>query len=293
MKQEQQYLVPWTCDWMGPRPGGSRELEQWTVGDVFQLSCRGEPIGRPLKADAQFVFPQRDQAYSLHILEVIESESTYARFWVTGYRPGAHQSSELKLVDSSGQAVAVEPLEWEIHSVIAQQEEASPYPPYGPYLLSTPWSYWASWVLALVAFLALFGWRWRRWSQRRFWRAELQSQGRAQTPYVLFHRELRALRRRLEQGLVQDVGLLREAFLLYLARSLLVPAHRQSFRQTLRELKSQRPKLYRALHPALQSLDKELKKAQDLDVLQRQDFAQLLEISGRLVDQLEEGFKDK
>ncbi len=289
--REMEGSPSWYCDWLDSRPESPRDLDQWTVGDIFELSCRGEPLEQALQKDAQLVFAQPEETYSLHVLEVIDSELTHVRMWVTAYKPGSHRPESLVLRDSQGRMVSLEPLAWEVQSVWTEQEMPQPHPPFGPYLLAVPLSYWASWALVVSLFLALFFWRWFKWSQRRQWRRELEQQGRALGPYLLFHKELRALRRR---GRVsgQAVAELRESFWTYLARRMLVPAHRWSLGATLRELKRQNRKAFRERGGALRALSQELQRASRLEKPDPKDFDQLMQLCSQEVDQLERLFSE-
>jgi hypothetical protein len=200
---------------------------------------------------------------------------------------------------SDGQhAVQVDAGALQVASVRSPNEPVSePYGPVGPFQLGIPWYVWV--VLALlITLLGLLIYRAsRKYLQRRRWLKEIEGTKGMLSPFNAFNKTLRNLNRQYAWSATAEVAdstqarpfitALYEAFRLYLAQQLLVPAHKWSRKATLKELRRRHPEMYRMQKEGLNRLWQELERAQNpSQALTQLDCAQLLELCRHRADQI-------
>jgi hypothetical protein len=282
----------WGCE-ASSAPGGA-ELPALTVGSLFSLKCSGPEIaewsGKP-----QFRFANKEQEYTLYVVDVKTTSRTGAELLVTGYKPGEHKPEYLDLGDGKTW-VRVRDLNWKINSVIKQEQGKSapqPYPPYGPFAMSWPWWIWIGLgiILLLVSVFIFIKMKRRRARQALIDRLALR--GSALSPFAMFHKELRQHLRRY-QGKLNDaekmpseyLEKLDESFRQYLSRELLVPAADWPDRIVLRDIRKRNYQLYRRVGDDLRKILRELRRARGSAKVAQADCEQLHEWCRTVADQV-------
>ena len=144
--------------------------EVLTVGNVFEMHCkwsfytiisspaRIEIPHKEIDKNMQNPMQQTTSPWALFILETVRILPGRGAFKVTSYQPGSHNTG-FNIVSDQG-VVAVEPLSWEVKSVIPEEKKGKvkPYPPYGPWKKALPLWYWllgGFTLLSLIIFIIL------------------------------------------------------------------------------------------------------------------------------------------
>lgn len=280
----------WSCEFK--EAPSAPALNALTVGSKFTLNCHGDLAvpwakGQPVTP----VFPQKEQAYSLAILETSRLEENDVTFVVTGYKAGKHEPEYIRFVQGDKGFEFVKP-KWQIQSVLKQGEQPQPYPPFGPWALSLP--IWIM-VAALIALLLIlyFAIRTiRRRGQRRRMLDELKLHRTALSPLHQFYRDSRLLRRKIHNAkTVEDLKKISEEldreFRLYVLRQFQIPALDWSDGEILRDLKKRHRRVYRQSSESLKRTLRELSRMRGRDQILLHDVEQLHRMSLDVVERLD------
>src|SRR5262245_20585008 len=91
-------LPVWSCEFQPATVPNAGQLDNLTVGSIFQLNCHGD-IDVPWQNDpVGLKFPEEGQYYSLYLLKGLKLDSREAQFLVTGYKPGEHNPEYVQVV---------------------------------------------------------------------------------------------------------------------------------------------------------------------------------------------------
>ncbi|MCB0422827.1 MAG: hypothetical protein KDD61_17635 [Bdellovibrionales bacterium] len=282
----------WNCELTKP---SGESLPSVTVGEVFQLYCKGDFVERLqppvtiyswLPAEKEEAAPSKD-SYALKSLEPITVSETDLKLEVTTYRVGQHTDVEFVIADSGGEKLKTSPLSWTVESVIKDPKQ-QPYGPMGPFEMRKPWWYYAAFVTAtLIVLIVLFRFLKKRMDRKKMI-DELTRHGTALTPFNQLNKELRKISRRVgfysERDFDQEQGLtaveeIERAHRMYLVRELFVMAEHSSVRQILRETKKYHPKIFFEREVDLRRLFAELDRAKKAkERITKRDCEQLIEM---------------
>jgi hypothetical protein len=161
-------------------------------------------------------------------------------------------------------------------------------PSQGPFAISYPLWFWLIWFALFACVVGLVSWILYRRSQARRLASEIESFMTMLTPFGQYSRDMRVLSRQIEKIKSDDdktmvLQKLEAEFRHYLVRELKVPAHSQTDKQILREIRKQHRKIYDQGGADLRRALSELSKAnQDQSRLAAKDCEDLFHLS-RLV----------
>jgi hypothetical protein len=280
----------WSCEFKEAPSAPS--LNALTVGAKFMLNCHGD-LAVPWSKDQAVtpVFPAKEQAYSLTVLESQRLEPNDVQFVVTGYKAGKHEPEYVRFVQGDKGFEFVKP-KWEIQSVLKQGEQPQPYAPFGPWNLNMP-----LWIIVCAAvILALFAYLLvrflRRRTQRRRMLEELKLHRTALSPLHQFYRDSRQIRRKIHNAKnVEDLKKISEEldreFRLYVLRQFEIPTLDWSDGEILRDLKKRHRRVYRQASEPLKRILRELFRVRARDQLLLPDVEQLHRMSLDAVERLE------
>ncbi len=248
-EEQVETKVKWTCE----IPTITKE-KPWTVGHRHTLSCRGdstaqlaEPIKiivklpAPQKSNAQLpkegkaVEPQEDPTkdFALKILETKNIDDDSGDFVVTSYKPNKYNNIEIILEGAKGEQIFVEPMSWQVTSVLTQQNKNG-FGPTSPLVLEMPWFYWLGIIAAIFVILLLLGSKlffYLKWKEQT---RKIESFSTALSPTNQFYKDVRSLNSDYKGDAENSVSethakeywqKLEEQFKLYLVREFKVPAY--------------------------------------------------------------------
>lgn len=283
----------WTCSFSdGPRA----KLADLTVGSPFVLKCSGDLPVEWSEGPLRLVFPAEDQAYTLALLKTVKLEPTTAEFEVTGYKPGNHKPDYVRVLQGERGFEFSRP-QWEIKSVLKQDQQPQPFGPFGPYTVPLPMWVWLALLLAAAA-LALLIWRGvRRSSQRRALREELKRHGTTLTPLNQFYRDSRALKRRLDKASADSDARaaledLDRDFRLYVLRRFSIPALEWSEAAILGDVRRRHRRVFQRAADPLRKTLRELRRLKGRDLVPVRDVEQLHRMSLEAVDRLDQAAEE-
>ena len=141
-----------------------KNSSSFTVGTLRELACDGDFSS--LKLPIQLQFQSIKKQYTLYLLKVKSFQPHQLILTVTSYQPGSYNALSFEIADGFI-SLPVNPLSWEVSSVIQEGQISTPHPPYGPWVPSLPFWYMAGWgfftLLALTfIFIRLQNWRKRK-----------------------------------------------------------------------------------------------------------------------------------
>ena len=284
--------ISWTCDLKNfseeTKKPTQEPIPELTVGKKFSLHCEGDRVS--LARHGLTLELPKEQAYALKILDVDSLTDNSVDLIVTGYRAGEIKLPDLILTDGK-EKIGLKKVEFNIVSVLSGNPK--PYPPYAP--LSLAWPIWV-WV-ALSIFGVLIGLGiWRLTQRNRLYRKlreQLDSRPIAVSPYIHFNKELRRLAREHElvggghesgEKVLEFIRALNEAFDLFIAGELLVPAFDFTPGEVRRALKRQDRSLHKQVGRDLYVVLRELYRALKAGSLSDHDGRQLLELCRKVAD---------
>lgn len=278
-------LPEWNCQLQT-----SPSNEQWTVGELFTMSCSG-PNAEFLSTNLQFDQKAKDKAYQIRILEVSEQSENSLTLQATTYNPGNHQMEELYIMDQGKPVVKVKPFTLPVKSVITKQPAQS----YGPIMamkMAYPVWLWGVLFAVVVAGVSFVIFRMRRRSQMRKVFEELQQHNTALGAFNQFNKDLRLLGRQYifgkgteweESKKVRYVESLDEIFRMYVLREFFVPALDWNTNLVVRTISKKDRKRYPAYGESLRKFLKELDRAKnDTNKLKNHDCKQLTQMAKRV-----------
>lgn len=263
------------------------QLPNLTVGEKFILKCSGQFPS--LKTDSlKILDPQvsdKNPVPILSLLQVLESQDGGVELLVTGYRVGQYDLEGLSLTDDS-QVLALSGVNWEVLSVIQQEDPQKPTEPYPTYpFWSMSYPLWFYIILAiLVAFcLGAPFLIYKKIKARRKAFEDMKQYLNVLVPLDNFYKEIRKIEKQLEIKSISVATAILEIknqLNLYITRELQLPAFAWPLQKTLKELKSQNLRLHKVLSPKLLQLYKEFEKSNPSE----KDIAFFMTESQKLVE---------
>lgn len=233
-----------------------------TVGARFSIKCSGSPVA-PFQSDALSIIDERGEPFGLKLLEVQSLDESHLHAAVTSYTPAEYKGVTFKLSDGR-QTIELKGVDFQIASVLQQEQKQEPYPAFPPWVMSFPlWLWFAIGLAILLPSLGTWSFA-RRKIQRRKLIEGLRKQKTARPPFDELHRELRQLERvhglepKEPQKYVEDLD---RAFKFYLVRELTVPAFDWSDREIMREIKRSSKHVFVECEKSLGRLLRELRRA--------------------------------
>lgn len=272
--------VVWNCQWQ-------QLPASITVGTPLQLDCGGPSVSFNAQM-LHFEFAE-NTPYLLVIRNGSQMTDTMARLQVVSYMPGEHHPKDFMLTDGEHSAL-VSNLDWTVASVIKKETNQNPEPfgPYGPFHISVPWYVWLLMGATILLIAGLISLRVRKYLQRRNWVKQIRSQLNPLGAYHHFSKIMRGLARQYnwEKGASTElqnsrefVTQLNEAFRVYLAQELLVPAQIWGSKSVLHDLKRRERQVFRQTGERLSLCLKELDRAiQSGKILAAVDCQQLFDL---------------
>ena len=277
-------LPLWKC-----RIGGKPGEGQWTVGEIFNLECEG-PRVEFLSTDLQFKSKDESQ-YKLCILEVLEDSGYRLQLKATSYNAGSHRFEKLYIVDQGEEMVRIEPLGFDVKSVIKNPMQK----PFGPVMavkLPYPSWLWMTFVLFFFTGVFCFLFWWRRKVQMLRVIEELKQHNTALGPFNQLNKDLRHLERESafkktdqwsnskKQSYIESLD---HVFRMYLLREFYVPALDWSSSLVIKTLSSQDKRYYRQYGGSLKKFLQELDRAKrDFEKIRDQDCRQLTRMAKKV-----------
>ena len=205
-----------------------------TVGALFSLDCTSEV---PITLDANNLSLQlaKPDRFRLKILETKSIGGMEAHFIATSYTVGDNKVTGAVLSDGKV-GLAIEPISFQVQSVLDPTEEPKAEPPFDPAFLM-----WPVWVFVAIAAVAsvLFSvsvWIWRRRSRSRKFNSWLQSISTPMSPFDQMNRDLRRAAR--ERKPLLQLELIETCFREYLCRTYRHDFRRASPRRAARLIQS-------------------------------------------------------
>lgn len=284
-----QALPIWTCE--------MKSTENLTVGSLFKLSCHGDievAWGEgPLKA----VFPAKEFDYALAVLKADQLSGKSAELTVTSYRAGQLKPDYIRIVQGE-QGFEFSKPEWTVKSVLKPNEQAKPYPSFGPWTLPLPIWFLVSLALALVLIGYAIYRTIRRYNQRTRMLADLEKHRTALSPLHQFYRDSRNLRRKLHnvkqtEELPSLTAELDREFRLYVLRQFKIPTLDWSDREIVRDFKKRHRKTYYRVREPLRKTLRELTKLKSQKQVLFKDVEQLHRMSLDTVEKIERAQEGK
>ena len=121
-----------------------------TVGEPLNLFCEGD-TKLELESPVKIEFLDRQDDYSLVILNTLKQEDYFLTFQVTSYRTGLFDKSFY--ITDGRNTVQIDNLSFEVQSVLTRKE-LKPYDPFGPFKLNPDVFFMAGLAFSiLVSFL--------------------------------------------------------------------------------------------------------------------------------------------
>ncbi len=277
-------LPKWSC-----RVEGTPKDQQWTVGELFYLSCEG-PKADFLSTELTFK-AEGLTGFELRALEVTKQTDNALELKATSYVPKPHDFKKLFIYDQGEAVVAVEPFVLPVKSVIKNPQQ-KPYGPIGGLSLTYPFWIWLvlGSVLITTVFFGLI--RINRRAQMRRVIEELKQHNTALGPFNQFNKDVRLLGRQYIFGEKRDwddakkqryIESLDEVFRMFLLREFFVPALEWNSNLILKTIAKQDKRRFVRYGDELQKFLKELDRAKsDTHKLQVHDCKQLTQMAKRV-----------
>lgn len=281
----------WNCEFK-QRPEHP-ELNALTVGAKFEMQCRGDiPVAWD-KGPVEPAFKDKEQKYSLVVLESPRLDPNQVDLVVTGYKAGKFEPEYVRFMQGPHGFEVAKP-KWEIQSVIKQNqgEPPQPYPPFGPWSLALP-----VWIFVIIAIAVALGTFFvfrhlRRRAQRQRMLEELKRHRTALSPIHQFYRDARLIRRKLHQAKtveeLKSISVeLDKEFRLYVLRQFEIPTLDWTDGEILGDLRKRHARVYRQAGDPLKKTLRELFRVRERDQLLLHDLEQLHRMSLEAVERLE------
>lgn len=281
-------LPVWKCE-LG-------EMNDLTVGSKFTARCQGDIPVEWKEGPLTVAFADKEQAYTLFVLDAPKLEANTAELVLTAYKAGDHQPEYVRIVQGEHGFEWQKPA-WKVQSVLKQGEKQEPYPPYGPWGLSIPVWVLVAAILTLVLAAVLIARFLRRRSQRNRMLADLEKHKTALSPVHQFYRDARNLRRRLHHlktsEEVSEVAKdLNHEFRLYILREFQIPTLDWSNREIMADLKKRHPRVFKKAGNTLSKTLRELVGLREQKDILLKDVEQLYRMSLESVEKLDQSVMD-
>lgn len=267
-------------------------LDALTVGSKFTIHCNGDiPVEWQPGVAPSIYFPQKEQQYTLAILQTTKLEPQEVSFVVTGYKPGQLEPEYIRFMQGEKGFEVAKP-KWEIKSVLKEGEKPEPYPAYGPWSIYLPWWFWVSIALFVVLVGYVVTRALRRRAQRQRMLEDLKLHRTALSPLHQFYRDARVLRRKLHNAKsteeLQQISIdLDREFRLYVLREFEIPTLDWSDGEILADLRKRHRRVYRRASENLKKTLRELFRLKSREKILLHDVEQLHRMSLETVERIE------
>lgn len=287
-------LPSWKCEW--------EDVEKFTVGDPKKLVCHGEYV-ESFIGSVSILVSDKEFEWVLYPLDVIVSENSSITLLVTSYKAGEFSDFKFAVVGESNNGMTgfeVEPLSWQVQSVIENPQNPQGYGPSEPIYLTWPTWLWWGWGLALLWFFSILVTKWVKSYKRIEQRRRLSAYSTPRSPYHQYHWEMRKIRRKYQNPSyikkVQREGTageylseLNNSLRLYLLRQLQMPALVWKSHQIVEEIKDHHRAVFKALGSEIRQTISEFEKAESSsDVIGMDDCRQFHQMSYHMVESIRE-----
>ena len=253
----------WKCEF--------ENIDTFTVGEKKKLTCEGNYIEQ-LVEPIHIVAAQKDHQWILHPLELISSEPESLSLIVTSYKAGQFSNFQFAVIDAMGKGFQVEPLSWEVQSVIENPQNPQGFGPSHPLSLPIPPWFWWGWALAAIWIAVIVFYKWFLGLKRKNVIRGLSTYKTLRSPYNQYHWEMRKLAREYQtpdyvkksqaQGSAKEYLLEMDRSLrLYFVRQLRIPALDWGCRQVFTELKHYHKPIFKKAGGDIQKILSEFEKA--------------------------------
>lgn len=274
-------LPIWKCDFA--QAEGAQALNNLTVGAKFKMNCHGDIPVEWGKDNVGVVFKDKNaEQFSLFVLSADKLSSNDAELTVTSYKAGQFKPEFVRIVQGEHGFEVTKP-QWEVRSVLKQDKQPEPYPPFGPWQLGLP--LWIVIVLGLlVGVITYFTIRFfRRRSQRQKMLKDLALHATAISPVNAFYKDARVIRKKLNQVAqdadVKDIAVqLDKDFRLFVLRQFQVPALDWSDRAIVDDIRKRHRKEFENSGDKLRKALRELTRVKARSSVNLADSEQLLQI---------------
>lgn len=284
-------LPVWTCEFVPATVPHAGQLDNLTVGALFQLNCQGDIAVAWTDGLPMVQFPAKEQAYTLYILQTLKLEPQRAELLVTGYKSGDNAPEYVRIVQGAQGFETLKP-KWAIKSVLKPNEQTPPYPPFGPWNLSLPLWFWLALAAVILAVIYFSVRTVRRYNQRSRMLADLQRHKTALSPLHQYYKDTRNIRRRLHTvKQVEELNAISEElnreFRLYVLRQFQIPTLDWSDREIVRDLRKRHSKIYYRVREPLRKTLRELGRMAGQKQILFKDVEQMQRMSLDTVERIE------
>jgi hypothetical protein len=234
------------------------------VGDHFDLVCSGYD-NTTLGETVYFEFKEEGQKYTLQLLHLKKETDGVLRLDVTSYKTGEHKDLNAVLTDGLLK-YSVGPMNFQVNSVLKQEEEQKPVPSIGPLELSLPVWYWIVLGVGIaIFFLRIVNHLFARIKKKKLIE-EMQSMQTMLSAFGQFNKDMRHSLKQIqnpknEKQANELLSKMQEDFQLYLVRELMIPAHKLKPHAIIKELKSEHKNVYGLCRSDIEKLFLEFEKA--------------------------------
>jgi hypothetical protein len=220
-------LPIWKCDFAQEQNG--HPLNNLTVGSKFKMNCHGDIPVEWNRDNVGVAFKdKKSEEYTLFVLNANKLAPNDAELTVTGYKAGQFKPEFVRIIQGDHGFEVMKP-EWEIRTVLKQNEQPKPYAPYGPWGVGLP-LWFMIFIGVLVGLVTFFVIRFvRRRMQRQKMLRDLALHATAISAVNQFYKDSRQIKRKLDQAQadadVKDMAVqLDKEFRLFVLRQFQVPA---------------------------------------------------------------------
>lgn len=278
---ETPVLPIWKCDFA--QAEGAQALNNLTVGAKFKMNCHGDIPVEWNKDNVGVAFKDKNsEQYTLFVLSADNLAPNDAELTVTGYKAGQFKPEFVRIVQGDHGFEVIKP-EWEIRSVLKQDQQPQPFPPFGPWQLGLP-----MWIVIVIAILVgLFTFFTIRFFRRRMQRQkmlkDLALHATAISPVNHFYKDARLIRKKLNQA-PQDSDAkeitvqLDKEFRLFVLRQFQVPALDWSDRAIADDIRKRHRRDFEIYGDKLRKALRELTRVKARPNVSVTDSEQLLQI---------------
>ena len=236
-----------------------------TVGDVFKMHCEWS-LYAVMSSPVRIEFPRKEtktmpmqnslketHPWALFVLETISVFPGRGSFKVTSYKPGSY-NTRFNIVSDQG-AVTVEPLSWEVKSVIPKEKKGKikPYPPYGPWRKASFLWYWFLWGISLLSLMIFITLKIRAFIKKKNKIREVKKRLKNKKAFREFISQLNLLAREAHgTDSKKVISKLNTFFRLFLENEFFIFAIKEEPKKIIKEINKYHPFIYKQeLKPVL------------------------------------------
>ncbi len=270
------------------------EIRDLTVGQKFILKCGGS--FNALKQDAIKLLAPVSEGGSvdvpaLSLIQVLSLNEGDVELLVTSYRVGTHSLDGFSLTDDS-QVLKMTGIEWEVKSVIQEQQKPEPYPSYPFWEMSYPLWFYGVFVFVLCALIAIPTYIFKRLKRRKIAFDKVKEYDTVLIPLDAFYKELRRIEKlwlsekTTEKEFVSELA---KQFRLFLTREFKVPAFEWPISEVLKEIKKSHYRFYKIFSARILKFFKETEASS----ISKKDILYFTEEAQKLVEDIDNEIQKK